>query len=508
MLINDRNKSIRIKNIIKEINCLNIKSRKDMLNPFNSSNIKNHNANQMINSPIKYLNKTYRKEDKNESNQINTKTNNFLNSSLEITCYNTTNTIGRANKKSFNGYKLTNRENSFYNKKTKLFMNNNIYNELRERKLEENKNKHNFLKLLVISEQEYLDSHAEIMHLTDIFNEIDLIRLKSINNLKFTIKFILECFLFFVNYAYFDWKGFKEKENIFDLKYKMSNIDFDSLDKSGINFLLNKLYKNNSIVDKYFEIVFNSEEENHQFDYTKEVELNRIILFIFKWVKAAFKIYLFIYQKNLKQIEVTKQPETISHYSKFLKNEVIQKSNKQLSSLLSDHLSAKQSEVNNKSETKSNIMLTELEKLISISKSKTDTFNITNYHTIKNSKEIKDYTEKQEKSLYSSNKEVKQVDLKINNFNVTKNNLQNKEKSLFFIPLIENKTFKQLREFYSLPDKKEIKERIERRNFNDISKMSIQYPRTKEKLFSIIESGRMKAINNSNFKEILYNIYN
>jgi hypothetical protein len=206
MLINDRNKSIKIKSIIKEINSLNMKYKKDMLNPFSKTKlIKSKEKQTKISSPIKYYNKTLCIDNK----KTKSLSNNFLNSSLEVTCYNKTDRTKVKSPSTFyvlNNNKKRNEENSFYNKKANIFMNNNIYNELRERKLEEEKNKHNFLCLLVISNEEYLNSHTEIMKLTDIFNELDLIRLKSINNLKFTVKFILDCFLFFIGYVYFDCK--------------------------------------------------------------------------------------------------------------------------------------------------------------------------------------------------------------------------------------------------------------------------------------------------------------
>jgi len=172
-------------------------------------------------------------------------------------------------------------DDDFYNKKIKGNMVNNIFREINAIKKKEVKEKVNYISLLQITEQEYNQAQLEITGIIDSLYEEHLVEIQTINRPTNLEKKIFECFSYLIGEPYFEFKAFKEKINLYELKYKMVNKDFDKIEMKKVNYMLNLLAKNEKMSLENLE---------------NELPVLEII---FKWVQNVLKMYLYKVQNKM-----------------------------------------------------------------------------------------------------------------------------------------------------------------------------------------------------------------
>lgn len=383
----------------------------------------------------------------------------------------------------------------YINKSKNYHSKNNLFNEiasLSNKKINENKKRHDFIGI-IITEEEYIQTKSEILSIIDSFSETDLLNVLSIKQFNSNFKFIFESFLFLLNFPFFDWNSFKNSINIYSLKHKMGNFNFSLIDSMKINLFLNKLYIKNDNLEEFFNVnlIDKPFKESYLIENTNDNNDKDIIKSIYKvymFIKFGFKEYMYWYQNKTKKIIDKNNKEDNDK----------DKDNKTNIKLLHNYNHDKTNNIKANSELLiTNVHNTNNIENYILNKSylscKSDSvmvndgsINVKTSNKLKNSLQIKD----------------KVLDLK--DINMKEKITKNKEKSLLKIPLIENKTFPQLRRYYEKIFKGNILEKSVIKGLNDAS---IQFPQSKEKFFQIIESGKIKAVKDKNFYAILYNLY-
>ena len=90
-------------------------------------------------------------------------------------------------------------------------------------------------------------------------------------------------------------------------------------------------------------------------------------------------------------------------------------------------------------------------------------------------------------------KEAKKVSFKLKGFNKDKEKLLKEIKTAEMLPLLKNRTFPQLRNYFD--DKVPFSKKVEERMRNDINYFSLNGTQNEKKMISLIASGKMKAFN-------------
>ena len=161
--------------------------------------------------------------------------------------------------------------------------------------------------------------------------------------------------------------------------------------------------------------------------------------------------------------------------------ETIINSNNNINNNISNNIS-NNSYNNNNSNNKSNILITSLPYIMN------DNSKI---QTNEQSTTIGSYIINSNKSRYL--KEAKKVSFKLKGFNKEKEKLLKEIKTAEMLPLLKNKTFPQMRNYFEerIPFSKKVEQRMK----NDIDYFSLNGTQDEKKMLSLIASGKMKAFN-------------
>ena len=173
--------------------------------------------------------------------------------------------------------------------KENINRNNNIDNEINYMKFQKENESIDFVKNIVISNEEYNNILNELENLNKNFSEEIITDIIFHKKLLSNEKHILEIFTYFLGYKYFDWKHFRENFNLYDLKIRIEKIEYNKISKKKINLFLNRICRNKSI-EKAFKNNFN--------DNGMEI--------IFDWVRCQIKIFIY-----LQMIFIKSQKQTI-----------------------------------------------------------------------------------------------------------------------------------------------------------------------------------------------------
>ena len=279
--------------------------------------------------------------------------------------------------------------------------------------------KNNFISLFKIPKEIYENSIIETNNLILTFDSDLLLDIISINKLLNVQKLCLETFnyLIFLDKS-FSWLDFKKKvSEIIFLKNKMKQINYNKININSLNFFLNRL----APMNQFPRLIPFSTGLNH----------------ILKFIKNQINIIGYLNQKKDKLNNI-----------KF-KNEVI-KSN--ITNSLNKIIPSETESIN------SNILLNKSKKIFiksnNITKSISSEFSLRKRKTNKN--------------IFQNSNKTKLNVLTLNDYNAYADKIKSEKKNLEKLPLINNKTFEEMRKFFGM--NKTNNKKFEIKNLNIIKK--------------------------------------
>ena len=423
---------------------------------------------------------------------------------------------------------------------------NNIEYQINTKKIKENNKILPLIDNIIYSEDDKNTSNNLMSSITNSITNEDVINIQFYNskNFNYITKFIFNSFLLFLD-SFVSWEHFTENIDIFKLKYKMNNVNYDSIIKHRVNLQLNKYY---NLINKYTNYNNNKafEIDNLVLNETEKTGFS-IIYKIYKWIQCAFKIYLYYY--NNKKYACNNKQSSNNNNNNNNKIESFKNINKSDNSNKCDLLITQLDKINRKNLKNNNkIKLLDIDiennnketsilncntskySTNNIVKSKKLTFNekfeILNKEIIlinNNSNNSIDINKKNKRENIINIVKPKDLSEYIhinknydNNYNTNKSinylSIQNRKNiSLYALPLLNCKTFPQLRRFYkSHNDKLNIIKNSNKFNnkihLNILKNEDARYnylnsfsQRNKDNLVKLVESNKFKSLNTKTF---------
>jgi hypothetical protein len=305
--------------------------------------------------------------------------------------------------------------NGFYEPKIYKTLN-NLYTDKTFKNLNP---KNNFFSSFKVPKEIYENSLIEINKLILSFDSDLLLDIISIDKLINIQKVCLETFNYIIFLdKNFNWFNFKKKINdILYLKNKMKQIDYNKININSLNFFLNRL----APMNQFPRLIPFSTGLNH----------------ILKFIKNQINVIGYLNQKKDKLNNI-----------KF-KNEVI-KSN--ITNSLNKIIPSETESIN------SNILLNKSKKIFiksnNITKSISSEFSLRKRKTNKN--------------IFQNSNKTKLNVLTLNDYNAYADKIKSEKKNLEKLPLINNKTFEEMRKFFGM--NKTNNKKFEIKNLNIIKK--------------------------------------
>ena len=305
--------------------------------------------------------------------------------------------------------------NGFYEPKIYKTLN-NLYTDKTFKNLNP---KNNFFSSFKVPKEIYENSLIEINKLILSFDSDLLLDIISIDKLINIQKVCLETFNYIIFLdKNFNWLNFKKKINdILYLKNKMKQIDYNKININSLNFFLNRL----APMNQFPRLIPFSTGLNH----------------ILKFIKNQINVIGYLNQKKDKLNNI-----------KF-KNEVI-KSN--ITNSLNKIIPSETESIN------SNILLNKSKKIFiksnNITKSISSEFSLRKRKTNKN--------------IFQNSNKTKLNVLSLNDYNAYADKIKSEKKNLEKLPLINNKTFEEMRKFFGM--NKTNNKKFEIKNLNIIKK--------------------------------------
>jgi hypothetical protein len=305
--------------------------------------------------------------------------------------------------------------NGFYEPKIYKTLN-NLYTDKTFKNLNP---KNNFFSSFKVPKEIYENSLIEINKLILSFDSDLLLDIISIDKLINIQKVCLETFNYIIFLdKNFNWLNFKKKINdILYLKNKMKQIDYNKININSLNFFLNRL----APMNQFPRLIPFSTGLNH----------------ILKFIKNQINVIGYLNQKKDKLNNI-----------KF-KNEVI-KSN--ITNSLNKIIPSETESIN------SNILLNKSKKIFiksnNITKSISSEFSLRKRKTNKN--------------IFQNSNKTKLNVLTLNDYNAYADKIKSEKKNLEKLPLINNKTFEEMRKFFGM--NKTNNKKFEIKNLNIIKK--------------------------------------
>ena len=420
---------------------------------------------------------------------------------------------------------------------------NNIDNEINYLKSLEKKNQIDFVDSIKISEEEYENALKDADIIFENLSEEQISDLLSHKKLLSNEKHLIETMVYFFGNENFDWNTFKITFSLNEAKTKMKNVDYSKIKKKRVNILLvqlcrsdkmNKFLNMNDFCDSGMEFVYewvkcqlkiyfylyqnrkipkiklsksmidvyksnyNINEMNEKKNFEEKLSNNTGISNLnssnCNQKNTQNKILESLMLKNSTNIEtinnnilktnnISNNISYINSIKNFNKNDIFQKRNNSLNYNYNNNISKSTISNNN------SLLLTSLPNII-ISKDKknleiTDESTFLPYQRLNLSK-------------YKINKiynpvESKKVNIKLKGFNKEKEKLIKEIRTAEMLPLLKNKTFHQMRNFFDerIPFSRKIDKKIKK----EINSYSLNGTNDEQRLISLIASGKIKALN-------------
>ena len=420
---------------------------------------------------------------------------------------------------------------------------NNIDNEINYLKSLEKKNQIDFVDSIKISEEEYENALKDADIIFENLSEEQISDLLSHKKLLSNEKHLIETMVYFFGNENFDWNTFKITFSLYEAKTKMKNVDYSKIKKKRVNILLvqlcrsdkmNKFLNMNDFCDSGMEFVYewvkcqlkiyfylyqnrkipkiklsksmidvyksnyNINEMNEKKNFEEKLSNNTGISNLnssnCNQKNTQNKILESLMLKNSTNIEtinnnilktnnISNNISYINSIKNFNKNDIFQKRNNSLNYNYNNNISKSTISNNN------SLLLTSLPNII-ISKDKknleiTDESTFLPYQRLNLSK-------------YKINKiynpvESKKVNIKLKGFNKEKEKLIKEIRTAEMLPLLKNKTFHQMRNFFDerIPFSRKIDKKIKK----EINSYSLNGTNDEQRLISLIASGKIKALN-------------
>ena len=405
--------------------------------------------------------------------------------------------------------------------KENINRNNNIDNEINYMKFQKENESIDFVKNIVISNEEYNNILNELENLNKNFSEEIITDIIFHKKLLSNEKHILEIFTYFLGYKYFDWKHFRENFNLYDLKIRIEKIEYNKISKKKINLFLNRICRNKSI-EKAFKNNFN--------DNGMEI--------IFDWVRCQIKIFIYLFQNKLISYKSTtndfyKKSKTNNNFYKdskkyiednstnknnidftvtnwikenenqndtenVLKNKISNQINRNTS--ISDMLyneSKNSNKINsqNLKNNLNNLLVTSLP-IVNNNNKKNSKFNSTKY-SLNSNKTIlykKMQFDKDNIIQQYANIIPKKQNINLNVEDFIENHIKKEEQIVEMLPLLKYRTFHQMRQFYNLIPK--IDYQIEKKHKNDVKISLFNDDKSKQKILLMLSKGKGAILKN------------
>ena len=390
---------------------------------------------------------------------------------------------------------------------------NNIHNENFELSFKENlfieKNPQiNFLINIKVTNDEYELYKKESEKIANNLNNNILLNICSVDRLLNIQKHLMELF----NYIVFldqnlDWNHFRNRIDIFYLKEKMLNIKYDEINIKQINFYLNRFAP--------------------MMNFPRFIPYSTGMNNIYKWVKCQINILSYMYNNKILEKKDNNKDNNdnvnnIDNINDNINNEKLNKSMAIKNSFNEMYLendknynynSVDNTNFNNNQSTINNNVTSDYNNLNNM---------ISNNHILitnlsyKNDKKNKKNKNKQTNFNYlydiknNNNNEskpiIKNTILKLNGYNAIADKFYKEQKVLEHLPLINHRTFQQMRKYYNLINKKN-DYKIYNMHRQQILNNSLTGLKNKNKAISLISNNKISLVSElpeEKFNDLFY----
>ena len=390
---------------------------------------------------------------------------------------------------------------------------NNIHNENFELSFKENlfieKNPQiNFLINIKVTNDEYELYKKESEKIANNLNNNILLNICSVDRLLNIQKHLMELF----NYIVFldqnlDWNHFRNRIDIFYLKEKMLNIKYDEINIKQINFYLNRFAP--------------------MMNFPRFIPYSTGMNNIYKWVKCQINILSYMYNNKILEKKDNNKDNNdnvnnIDNNNDNINNEKLNKSMAIKNSFNEMYLekdknynynSVDNTNFNNNQSTINNNVTSDYNNLNNM---------ISNNHILitnlsyKNDKKNKKNKNKQTNFNYlydiknNNNNEskpiIKNTILRLNGYNAIADKFYKEQKVLEHLPLINHRTFQQMRKYYNLINKKN-DYKIYNMHRQQILNNSLTGLKNKNKAISLISNNKISLVSElpeEKFNDLFY----
>ena len=387
---------------------------------------------------------------------------------------------------------------------------NNIHNEnfdlsFKEQLLIEKNPQINFLINIKVTNDEYELYKKESEKIANNLNNNIFLNICSVDRLLNIQKHLMELF----NYIVFldqnlDWNHFRNRIDIFYLKEKMLNIKYDEINIKQLNFYLNRFAP--------------------MMNFPRFIPYSTGMNNIYKWVKCQINILSYMYNNKIleKKDNNKDNNDTVNNNNDNINNEKLNKSMAIKNSFNEMYLENDKnynnnnnynSADNNQSTNNNNVTsdYNNLNNLIS-----GNHILITNLSYKNNNKKSKKNKNKQTNFNYlydiknNNNNEskpiIKNTILRLNGYNAIADKFYKEQKVLEHLPLINHRTFQQMRKYYNLINKKN-DYKIYNMHRQQILNNSLSALKNKNKAISLISNNKISIVSElpeERFKDLLY----
>jgi len=390
---------------------------------------------------------------------------------------------------------------------------NNIHNENFELSFKENlfieKNPQiNFLINIKVTNDEYELYKKESEKIANNLNNNILLNICSVDRLLNIQKHLMELF----NYIVFldqnlDWNHFRNRIDIFYLKEKMLNIKYDEINIKQINFYLNRFAP--------------------MMNFPRFIPYSTGMNNIYKWVKCQINILSYMYNNKILEKKDNNKDNNdnvnnIDNNNDNINNEKLNKSMAIKNSFNEMYLendknynynSVDNSNFNNNQSTNNNNVTSDYNNLNNIisnnhilitnlsykndKKNKKNKNNQTNFNYLN---DIKNNNNNESKPI------IKNTILKLNGYNAIADKFYKEQKVLEHLPLINHRTFQQMRKYYNLINKKN-DYKIYNMHRQQILNNSLTGLKNKNKAISLISNNKISLVSElpeEKFNDLFY----
>ena len=422
---------------------------------------------------------------------------------------------------------------------------NNIDNEINYLKSLEKKNEIDFVSNIKISEEEYENALKDAEIIFENLNEEQISDLISHQKLLSNEKHLIETMNYFLGNENFDWNIFKISFSLYEAKTKMKKIDYSKLRKKKINILLSQLCRSdkmnnflnmNDFCDSGMEFVYEwvkCQLKIYFYLYqNKKIHRIRISKSLVDVYNNKNKYNIINEKNHMNEIYNNNNNDDkisnitgisgISYNNKILNSSICYQNNTQKQ--IGDNLMLKNStdidtiynhnyyrinksnSLNNKVNFSNKINMNTFQKTNSVNnnnnKNKStygnSTILITSLPNIKSLDKTNESTflPYQQLNIHSHNLlnkiykpiETKKVNIKLKGFNKEKEKLIKEIRTAEMLPLLKNKTYHQMRNFFDdrVPFNRKIDKRIT---------SSLNGETDEQRLISLNDGGKIKALN-------------